>query len=110
MEFLGQWVNVVMDRPLGSKHPEYDLIYPINYGYLEDTVAGDGEEVDAYVIGAFEPFETYDGYVIAIITREDDVEIKLVVCKEKDKYTKEQVLALTEFQERFYKSTIHMLE
>ncbi len=47
MEFLGQWVTVVMDRPLGSKHPEYELIYPINYGYLENTVGGDGEEVDA---------------------------------------------------------------
>ncbi len=110
MEFLGQWVTVVMDRPLGSKHPEYELIYPINYGYLENTVGGDGEEVDAYVIGVFEPLDTFEGYVVAVISREDDVEIKLVVSREKYKYNEEQIKALTEFQERFYKSSIHMLK
>lgn len=110
MEFLGKFVRVVMDRPLGSKHPEYDLIYPINYGYIEGTMAGDGEEVDAYVLGVFEPLETYEGYVIACITRSDDVEFKLVVSERRGKYSKEQIEALVEFQERFYKSEIHMLE
>lgn len=110
MEFLGKFVRVVMDRPLGSKHPEYDLIYPINYGYIEGTMAGDGEEVDAYVVGVFEPLETYEGYVIAYITRSDDVEFKLVVSERRGKYSKEQIEALVEFQERFYKSEVHMLE
>ncbi len=110
MEFLGKWVRVIMDRPLGSKHPEYELIYPINYGYIEGTMAGDGEEVDAYVIGEFQPLESFEGYVIAQISRSDDVEFKLVVSKNKGRYNKDQVEALVEFQERFYKSQIHMLE
>lgn len=107
---LGQLVKVVMDRPLGSLHPNHRFFYPINYGYLPGTVAGDGEEVDAYVIGEFEPLEEFEGYVVAIIYREDDIERKLVVCRERNRYTKEQIEVLVEFQERFFKSHVVMEE
>ena len=70
-----------MDRPLGSLHPEWKFIYPINYGYLENTISGYKEEIDAYVIGEFEPLSEFEGYVIAIIARRDDNEDKLVVSK-----------------------------
>ena len=106
--YLGKQVMIVMDRPLGSKHPKHGFIYPVNYGYISGTVAGDGEEIDAYVIGEFEPLEKFEGYVIAIVERKNDVEDKLVVCKEKNKYTKEQIKALIEFQERFFDSIIIM--
>ena len=46
--YLGQTVSVVMDRPLGSKHPKHGFIYPVNYGYIPNTISGDGEELDAY--------------------------------------------------------------
>lgn len=71
-------------------------------------IAGDGEEQDAYVIGEFEGIKKFEGYVIAVILREDDVENKLVVCKDLQKYTKEQIEALVEFQERFFKSSVIM--
>ena len=83
---IGQKVTVMMDRPLGSKHPKHGFIYPLNYGYIPDTVAGDGEEVDAYVIGEFEPLDRFEGYVVAIIHRQDDVEDKLVVCRDRYRY------------------------
>ncbi|MBC8579216.1 inorganic diphosphatase [Zhenhengia yiwuensis] len=108
--YLGKHVKVIIDRPLGTKHPQYGHIYTLNYGYIPDTLAGDGEEVDAYIIGVFEPLETYEGYVIALIKREDDVEDKLVVCKDKGKYSKEAIAALVEFQERFFTSEIIMAE
>ncbi|WP_373600248.1 inorganic diphosphatase [Paraclostridium bifermentans] len=107
-KYLGKIVNVKIDRPLGSKHPNHNLIYPINYGYIPNTISGDNEEIDAYIIGEFVPVNTYEGYVIAIIKRENDNEDKLVVCKELNKYNKEQVKALVEFQERFFKSNIKM--
>lgn len=106
--YLGKYVKVVMDRPLGVKHPQYGHIYTLNYGYIPGTLAGDGEEVDAYIIGEFEPLETYEGYVVALIKRTNDVEDKLVVCKEQDKYSKEAIAALVEFQERFFTSKIVM--
>ena len=47
-DFIGKVVTVKVDRPLGSKHPEYGLIYTLNYGYVPGVMAPDGEELDAY--------------------------------------------------------------
>lgn len=104
--YLGKLVKVKVDRPLGSKHPKHNFIYSLNYGFIPNTISGDGEEIDVYIIGEFEPLETYEGYVVAIIKRINDIEDKLVVCKELNKYNKEQIKALVEFQERFFESTI----
>ncbi len=36
---------IIIDRPTGSSHPRYpEAIYPLDYGYLENTKAGDGAE------------------------------------------------------------------
>ena len=104
--YLGKLVTVKMDRHLGSKHPKHNFIYSLNYGFIPNTTSGDGEEIDVYIIGEFEPLETYEWYVVAIITRINDIEDKLVVCKQLNKYNKEQIKALVEFQERFFESTI----
>lgn len=105
-EYLGKFVEVIVDRQLGTKHPSHGLFYPINYGYIPGTVSGDKEEIDAYIIGEFEPLDNYSGFVVAIIKRENDNEDKLVVCKEKYKYNEEQIKALVEFQERFFITSI----
>ncbi len=49
--YLGKKVDVAVDRPLGSKHPKHDIIYEINYGYVSNTKAPDGEEIDVYILG-----------------------------------------------------------
>jgi inorganic pyrophosphatase len=105
-EYLGREVKVKIDRPLGSKHPEYGFYYPLNYGYIPNTIGGDGEEIDAYVLGVHEPISQYRGKVIGIIQRKDDDEDKLVVSAEKNYYGKEAIKALTEFQERFFEIEI----
>ena len=53
IEFLNKKVTVKMDRPMGSKHPKHGFIYPVNYGYIPNTLSGDFEELDAYVLGVF---------------------------------------------------------
>jgi len=103
-EYLGKEVLVKMDRPLGSKHPKHGFIYPVNYGFIPDTISGDGEELDAYVLGEFSPIDTYTGKVIAIIHRTNDNDDKLIVSNKE--YTDDQIRALTEFQERFFESII----
>jgi inorganic pyrophosphatase len=90
-EFLGKQVEVIIDRPMGSKHPRCDIIYPVNYGFIPGTKAGDGKEIDAYILGVFNPIDRFVGYVIACIHRKNDKEDKLVVAKELNKYNKEQV-------------------
>lgn len=110
IQYLGKDIEVKIDRPLGSKHPEYDFYYPVNYGYVEGTVSGDGEEIDVYILGEFEPLDVYSGKVIGVIKRLNDVEDKLVVAKELNSYDKYQIKALTEFQERFFNIEIITLD
>ena len=105
-DYLGKIVKVVMNRPLGTKHPKHGFIYPVNYGYIPNTISGDGEELDAYVLGEHEPLNEFTGKVVAIIHRTNDNDDKLVVMKEGRNYTDEQIRALTEFQEQWFESVI----
>jgi len=72
--FLGKTVTVTIDRPIGSVHPKHDdMIYPINYGYIDGVIAPDGEGLDVYIIGEDRPLKEFTGRVIAIVHREDDM-------------------------------------
>ncbi|MGC4042751.1 MAG: inorganic diphosphatase [Armatimonas sp.] len=107
--FLGRAVTVHIDRLLGSRHPRHGFIYSLNYGFLPDTLAPDGAEVDAYVLGVFDPIETFQGVCVAVIRRTNDNDDKLIVVPrgdEEERYTDAQIIALTEFQERFFSSYI----
>ena len=104
--FLGQTVTVTVDRPMGSKHPKHGFLYPVNYGYIEGIEAPDGEDLDAYILGVFDSVEEFTGRCIAVIHRTDDDDDKLVVVPKGVAYSDEQIAALTEFQERFFKSVI----
>ena len=107
-DFLNKIVDVVMDRPLGSRHSKKypNHIYPVNYGYVPNTISGDGEELDCYILGVFEPLETFKGKCIAIIHRTNDDDDKLIVVPKGKNYSNEEIRALTEFQERFFESEI----
>ena len=105
--YLNKIVTVKMDRPLGSQHPKHGFVYPVNYGYIPNTVSGDGEELDAYVLGEHKPLDTFTGKVVAIIHRTNDNDDKLVVMKDGRNYTDEQIRALTEFQEQYFESVIY---
>lgn len=104
--FIGNMVEVKMDRPMGSKHPKHGFIYPVNYGYVPNTVSGDGSELDCYVLGVFEPLDTYKGKCIAVIHRTNDNDDKLVIVPENKVYSDDAIRALTEFQERYFESII----
>ena len=105
-DYLGKEITIKIDRPLGTRHPKHNFIYLLNYGYVPNTISGDGEELDAYLLGVFEPVEEYHGRVIAIIHRINDNDDKLVVVPDGVNYTDDQIMALTEFQERYFKSII----
>ncbi|HLD05019.1 MAG TPA: inorganic diphosphatase [Candidatus Nanoarchaeia archaeon] len=106
ISYLGKTVTVKMDRPMGSRHPDCGFIYPVNYGFVPDTKAPDGDEMYAYVLGVFEAVDEFTGTCIAVIHRTNDDDDKLVVVPEGVEYTDEQIKALTEFQERYFKSVI----
>lgn len=105
-EYLGKKVNIRIDRAMGSKHPNHGFIYPVNYGYVPDTISGDGEEIDCYLLGVFEPVEEFEGICIAIIHRTNDNDDKLIIVPEGKEYSNDAINALTEFQERFFEHII----
>ena len=105
-DYLGKNVNVEIDRPLGTRHPKHGFMYMINYGFIPNTVSGDGEEIDAYLLGEYDPINSGSGKVIAIIHRLNDDDDKLIVSKDGKDYSDDAIRALTEFQERFFESVI----
>lgn len=104
--FLGQEVEVIIDRPLGSKHPKYDLIYEANYGFIPNTMAPDGEELDAYYLGIDRPIAKAKGICIAIIHRLDNDDDKLVVVPSEMELNDQEIKSLTDFQEKYFQSEI----
>ncbi|PKM91739.1 inorganic pyrophosphatase [Candidatus Falkowbacteria bacterium HGW-Falkowbacteria-1] len=105
-KFLDKIVKVKIDRPLGSKHPKHSIYYSVNYGYVPGEMAPDGEELDAYVLGIFEPVKEFVGRCIAVVYRLNDDDDKLIVVPDGISYTKDQISSLVEFQERFFESII----
>lgn len=104
--FLGRKVEIVIDRPLGSTHPKHGFVYEANYGYIPNTKAPDGEEIDAYFLGVDKPVNKGRGLGIAIIHRLNDDDDKLVVVPG-DKYlTDEEISKSVHFQEQWFKYEI----
>lgn len=66
--FLKKILEVIIDRPLGSSHPRFsELIYPVNYGYIANTISGDGMELDVYVLGLDRPVERFKGSKVNVL-------------------------------------------
>ena len=114
-DVIGRTVSGKIDRPLGSSHPRHpDMIYPINYGYVEDLIAGDGAEQDIYLFDCEQPVESYCGKVIAVYHRTNDVEDKWIVVPENSRYaanpsalSDEEILKRIEFQEKYFAGRLY---
>ncbi len=108
-QIIGKTVTVTVDRPIGSRHPNYpDIIYPINYGYITVITAGDGEEQDAYILGVNKPLKNFTGLIAAVIHRKNDIENKWIVVPEGFFPSKTDIISLTAFQEQFFDIEIIM--
>ena len=106
IDYLNKTITVKIDRPFRSKHPKHNFIYPVNYGFVPNTVSGDGEEIDCYILGIFEPLKIFTGKCIAIIHRLDDNDDKLIIVPENKNFTDSEIRILTNFQEQYFKSII----
>ena len=102
-DIIGKTVRGTVDRPLGSAHPRYpEMIYPVNYGYVDGIYGGDGMEQDVYLFGTEEPLETFEGRVVAVWRRFDDTEDKWIVSLDGEDLTAEKILGDISFQEQFF--------
>lgn len=111
LSYLGKTVTVIVDRPIGSSHPDYpEMTYPVNYGYIKGITAPDGEEQDVYILGVDEPVSEFTGVVVGIICRENDNEDKWVVVPESLLGTSIcwecNIMHAVDFQEKYFKSKL----
>lgn len=104
--YIGQVIYIEIDREFGSKHPKHGFIYPVNYGYVPDTISGDGEELDCYLLGVYEPVKNFKGKCIAIVHRTKDNDDKLIIVPTNKEYSDDAINALIEFQEQYFEHEI----
>lgn len=109
--YLGQIVDIEIDRPIGYVHQKekYSLTYKINYGYIPGVLGGDGEELDVYLLGVDEPVDRYTVQIIGIVHRHNDIEDKLVAAPVGVKFTKSEIEAAVHFQEQYYDTELETL-
>ena len=78
----------------------------MNYGYVPETLSGDGEELDAYVLGVKEPCKEFTGKCVAVIHRTDDNDDKLIVVPEKVNFSDKEIEKEVAFQEKWFHHVI----
>ena len=83
--------SFIIDRPKGSLHPRYrEVVYPLEYGYLENTTASDGDGIDVWFgslnsVTNNEKAKTLTGILCTFDTLKRDAEIKLLIgCNKED--------------------------
>ena len=106
--YLGKTVRIKIDRPIGYVHkkPGKTLVYPINYGYIPGVLGGDGEELDVYLLGVDEPVEEFEGRIIGIVYRQNDVEDKLIMAPAGAAFDKKTIEKQIDFQEKYYSTSV----
>ncbi len=78
LQQLVQGACLVLDRPKGTSHPRYpDLVYPLDYGYLEGTSSIDGNEVDVWA-GSLDR-DTITGVIATVDLTKRDTELKILL-------------------------------
>ncbi|MBN3957962.1 hypothetical protein [Nostoc sp. NMS8] len=70
--------NLNIDRPKGTSHPRYpSFVYPLDYGYLENTRSGDGGDIDVW-IGSLSS-KKVTAIICSVDLEKRDTEIKILL-------------------------------
>jgi inorganic pyrophosphatase len=69
--------KIVLDRSKGTPPRYPELIYPLDYGYLDNTTSGDGDCIDVWM-GSLNT-KTLTGILCTFDKIKRDMEIKLLI-------------------------------
>ncbi len=106
-KYLNTVVKIKIDRPLGSIHPKHaDLVYEVNYGFVPNTIAADGEEIDCYLLGVNYPVSQFEGQCIAVIKRITEDDDKLIIAPLGATFTDAEIEKAVHFQEKYFKHVL----
>lgn len=102
-KFIGKIIEIEIDRPIGSKHPDHGFVYDLNYGFIPGTLAPDGEAVDVYLLNVDNPVNSFKGRCIVVIRRREDDDDKVVVVPlGSEDVGDEEIKKMVNFQEKFF--------
>ena len=92
--------KIVIDRPKDKPHPHWpDLIFPLDYGYLEGTIAMDSGGIDLWLGSA--PHRNLTAIMCTVDIKKKDTEIKLLIgC------TETETAIIEKFHNGYYQSGI----
>jgi len=90
--------SIVIERPKNSKHPRFaDLVYPVDYGFLKDSLASDGAKIDVFV--GSQNMKRINSIVITTDILKRECEVKLLIgCNEEEEHEIMHMLNLSENQ------------
>ena len=90
--------SVVIERPKNSVHPRFeDMIYPVDYGYLKDTMSSDGSAIDVF-FGSSNS-KKINSIAISTDILKRDCEVKLLIgCTDAEEQEIMHMLNITENQ------------
>jgi len=109
LENIGKDKSIAIDRKIGEHHPHFEiLIYTVNYGYVENTIAMDGKPIDAYILNVDKPLESFQGICAGVVERVNDNESKLIIIPRGKSITLEEVRKSIDFQEQYFDYKIHL--
>ena len=92
--------KIILDRPKGTRHPKYpNLVFPLDYGYLENTTGGDGQGIDVWSGTA--GHRRLTAVACTVDMKKRDAEIKLIIgC------TEAEIAVIEDFHNGYYMSAI----
>ena len=92
LDILVNTHQIIIDRPKGTAHPKYsNIIYNVDYGYLENTKSMDDGGIDIYV--GSQDKKRVDSIICVVDLLKGDSEIKILFgCTDNEKQTIYQTL------------------
>lgn len=84
LDRLVETSELIIDRPRGSAHPRFPhCIYPLDYGYLENTTSMDGGGIDVWK--GSDLARNLNALICTVDLMKGDSEIKLLLgCSEEE--------------------------
>ncbi|MBP9827428.1 hypothetical protein KBC99_03050 [Candidatus Saccharibacteria bacterium] len=108
-DFLGEQIDIIFDRPLGSTHPKHKaMICPVNYRYVPDAQAGNGDPVDVYYLSSEGQVKRTKDTCIGYVDRWDDNGEKLIAT-DGDMHGVSGIEKLLSFQEKWFDHEIILM-
>ena len=109
IQYIGKKVYAKIDRPLGCiPKKEYpNFVEELNYGFIPNTISGDGEELDCYILGIDKPLVDFEGKCIAVIHRINEDDDKLILVPENFNITINDIKKQVYYSEKYHKSFVY---